>query len=60
MDLKISSKDGFDANEEFIKIQKNGNSLILALTSFHNQLLKDKCFKIGIKEILNKLLKLIN
>ena len=42
MDLGMPNKDGFDASEEIIKIQKNGNKSIVALTSFHDKLSKDK------------------
>ena len=56
----MPNKDGFDASEEIIKIQKNGNNSIVALTSFHDKLSKDKCLKIGMKEVLNKPLKLID
>ena len=60
MDLGMPNKDGFEASEEILRIQQDGNCSILALTSFHDQVSKDKCIKIGMKEVLNKPLRLVD
>jgi len=60
MDLGMPNKDGFEATEEILRIQKDGNCSIVALTSFQDQLSKDRCIKIGMKEVLNKPLRLVD
>jgi CheY-like chemotaxis protein len=36
MDLGMPNKDGFEASEEILRIQKDGNCSIVALTSFQD------------------------
>ena len=62
MDLNMPNMDGFQAAEKILAAQKEykkehphqPDCSIVALTAYKDKASKDRCFSIGMKEVINK------
>jgi len=59
MDIEMPVMNGYDASEKIIKIFKDSNDMesaphIVALTSFTQMDVREKCLAIGMKDLYHK------
>ncbi len=58
MDLNMPEMDGYEASEHILNILKQDNNQdychIVALTSYTGMEIRQRCLKIGMKDVINK------
>ena len=60
MDLQMPEMDGFESTEKILKLVEDNPLMakspcnVVALTSYTDKATKDRCFRIGMKDVVHK------